>query len=72
MYSRPTCHLCDVARHAIQSLGGAFEFDEISVEGDETLERDYGLRVPVVLVDGEEAFETVVDRTELRRLLSDA
>ena len=30
----------------------------------------YGLRVPVVLVDGEERFEVEVDPDELRRLLA--
>jgi len=38
-----------------------FEFEEVSVDGDDDLELAYGVRVPVVLVDGEELFELVVD-----------
>jgi len=36
-------------------------FDEVFVDGDDDLERRYGIRVPVVEVAGEEAFEIAVD-----------
>ncbi|HEX6263566.1 MAG TPA: glutaredoxin family protein [Actinomycetota bacterium] len=72
MYARPGCHLCDEARETIlllrEELG--FDYREVDVEGDPELEREHGLRVPVVTVDGEEAFEHRVDADELRRLLS--
>ena len=32
-----------------------FAFDEIDIETDDALVRDYGMRIPVVAVDGEEA-----------------
>jgi glutaredoxin len=71
LYSRPGCHLCDVAREAILSqrerLG--FEFDEVDIETDEELELEYGIRIPVVDVDGEEAFEITVDAARLARLV---
>jgi hypothetical protein len=38
-----------------------FEFTEVDIEGDDELELEYGIRVPVVEVDGEEAFEVTVD-----------
>ncbi|MGH2709856.1 MAG: glutaredoxin family protein [Actinomycetota bacterium] len=71
MYSRTTCGLCDEAREAIQSLQSdlAFEFEEVFVDGDDAMEREYGLRVPVVLVDGVERFEVQVQVGELRGLL---
>lgn len=63
MFSRPRCGLCDEARRVILALRDRipFEFEEVSVEGDEALELAYGVRIPVVLVDGEELFELTVD-----------
>ena len=70
MYSRRSCHLCDEARALIlaERERSAFDFQEIFVE-DEELERRYGLRVPVVLVDGAEEFEFAVDPSRLHALL---
>ena len=45
-------------------------FEEVFVDGDEDLERAYGLRVPVVVVNGVEVFEYHVDAGRLRRLLA--
>lgn len=72
LYSRPGCHLCDVAREAILSLRErlVFEFEEVDIESDEELELEYGIRIPVVEVDGEEAFEVTVDAERLARLMS--
>ncbi len=71
LYSRPGCHLCDVARETIlaqhERLG--FEFEEVDIEADEELELEYGIRIPVVEVDGEEAFEVTVDAQRLARLV---
>ncbi len=71
MYSRKTCGLCDKARAVIVSEreGREFRFEEVFIDGDEALERDYGLRVPVVVVDGREEFEFEVEPTRLRRLV---
>jgi glutaredoxin len=71
LYSRAGCHLCDVARETIlrQHERSSFEFDEIDIEADEELELEYGIRVPVVEVDGEEAFEVTVDPDALASVL---
>jgi hypothetical protein len=47
----------------------AFAFDEIDIETDDELLREYGIRIPVVTVDGEERFEISVGRDELERLV---
>lgn len=64
MYSRPVCGLCDEARAVIlaQRARTPFEFEEVDIEGDDALELEYGVRIPVVLVDGQERFELTVDR----------
>lgn len=78
MYSRSTCHLCDEARAEITAVIGSLDpsaaarvaFDERLIDGDDDLERDYGLRVPVIEIDGVEEFEYRVDPAGLRALLS--
>jgi hypothetical protein len=47
-----------------------FEFEEILIDGDDGLELEYGLRVPVVEVDGEEQFEFEVDPSRLVALVT--
>lgn len=71
LYSRPGCHLCDVARDVLvtERERTPFELDEVSIEGDDELELAFGIRIPVVEIDGREVFEIEVDRAELTRLL---
>lgn len=72
MYSRRTCGLCDEAREVILSLRDEVDFgyEEVFVDGRDDLERRYGLRVPVIEVDGDERFETQVGPAELREALA--
>jgi glutaredoxin len=71
MYSRPGCHLCDDARAVILGAREAipFAFEEVDISTEDALELEYGIRIPVVEVDGEERFEIAVDRFELIRAL---
>lgn len=46
-----------------------FAFEEVDIETDDDLLRDYGIRIPVVTVDGEERFEITVDRSEFEALV---
>jgi glutaredoxin len=72
LYSRAGCHLCDVARETILLLRErrGFEFAEVDIEADEDLELEYGIRIPVVEVDGDEAFEVDVDPRRLAQLVT--
>ncbi len=71
MYSRPGCGLCDEAREVIlaERERTGFEYREVDITGDDALELEYGIRIPVVLVDGDEAFEIRVDPRALARAL---
>ena len=71
MYSRPGCHLCDEARAMLDRIRTAvpFELSERDIDGDDALLRRYLERIPVIEIDGDEAFEFVIDETELRRHL---
>jgi hypothetical protein len=44
-----------------------FELEEVDITGDEELEPRYRERIPVVLIDGEEAFTYFVTPAGLRR-----
>ena len=72
LYGRPGCHLCDVAREALERVraDAPFELHEVDIEGDEALFKRYLERIPVVCLDGEELFEYHVDEATLRRRLS--
>ena len=63
LYARAGCHLCDVARGVIlaQRERTPFTFEEVDIETSGTLVREYGLRIPVVVVDDVERFEYEVD-----------
>ncbi len=63
MYSRPGCGLCDKARQVIlaERARRSFDFQEVDISGDDGLELEYGIRIPVVTVDGEELFEVRVE-----------
>ena len=71
LYSRPGCGLCDEAREVLlaERSRTAFAFEEVDISGDDALELEYGIRIPVVLVDGVEAFEIAVDPRAFARLL---
>jgi len=71
LYARPGCHLCDVAREVIEAERdrSGFTFEEVSVEGDDGLELEYGIRIPVVTIDGREIFEIEVDPKEFAALV---
>ena len=67
LYSRPGCHLCDDARAVLLEVRARTPFDlrEVDIETSDSLLGEYGLRIPVVVVDGSEAFEYTVDPGEL-------
>ena len=68
LYARQGCHLCDEARAVILAVQASspFAFEEIDIETSDALVRDYGVRIPVVTVDGAELFEYTVDAVHLR------
>ena len=71
IYSRPGCHLCDEAKAAIQNAGCGerFSLEEINIESDNELLRKYKYDIPVVTIDGVEAFRHRVDVKEFIRLI---
>ncbi len=73
LYGKPECCLCHEARAAVfevQATRG-FEFREVDISLDPALHRRYLERIPVVVIDGEEAFELHVDPTALAHRLDE-
>jgi glutaredoxin len=71
LYGKPGCHLCDDAKAAIEQARASHDFDleEVDITLDPGLHREYGERIPVVAVDGQELFQFFVDPAELARSL---
>ena len=71
LYGKAGCCLCDEAKAAVAEVREEIPFDleEVDVSVDPRLNREYGERIAVVEVDGEEAFELGVDAAALRNLL---
>jgi glutaredoxin len=69
LYGRGGCCLCDDAREVLERVRRRrpFDFQERDIDGDEALLRAYLERIPVVTIDGVEAFELFVDESELER-----
>jgi glutaredoxin len=71
LYSRPGCCLCDEARAVLERVRASHPFvlQERNIEEDDQLLRAYLERIPVVSIDGAEAFELFVDEAELTHRL---
>jgi glutaredoxin len=56
LLTRPDCHLCQPAREAMARVAqkAGVRWEEVDVTSDPVLEREYGDRLPVVLLDGRE------------------
>jgi len=69
LYGRPGCHLCDEARDVLLAIRAEhpFELAERDIEADDELLKRYLERIPVIVIDGVEAFELDFDHDALRR-----
>jgi glutaredoxin len=71
LYGKAGCCLCDEAKQAVAEVRARrpFELEEVDVSLDPVLHARYGERIPVVEVDGVDAFELHVSAPELEKLL---
>ena len=72
LYGAEGCHLCDRARATVVELRDelGFELEEIEIDGDPELEARYRELIPVVEIDGKQAFVYFVQPDALRRKLA--
>jgi glutaredoxin len=70
VYSRPGCHLCDEAKDAIRKADCAeFTLEEINIESSRDLLLKYQFDIPVITIDGLEAFRHRVDSEKFRQII---
>ena len=72
LYHAQGCHLCERALRVLHEIRQEipFDFEEIEIDGDPSLEARYREWLPVVEIDGERAFVYYVDSGALRRKLA--
>lgn len=58
LYSKPGCHLCEVMKKEMAKADCAelYELREINIESDAELFARYRYEIPVLTIDGVEAF----------------
>ena len=58
LYSKPGCHLCEVMKEEMATADCAelYELEEINIESDPELSARYCHDIPVLMIDGTEAF----------------
>lgn len=73
IYSKPGCHLCDVAREVVDIVCAEFdtEYAEVNIWDQPALADQFADRIPVVTVDGAEVAQFRIDPARLRAALSD-
>ena len=67
LYTRRDCHLCHAAREILDRHG--VMVTEVDIDEDDSLVRQYGECVPVVVMDGKVRFRGHVNELLLGRLL---
>lgn len=65
VYTRVGCKLCEHAERVVAAHAGEAAVELVDVDTDPELQARYGVRVPVVAIDGVERFELQVDEDEL-------
>ena len=58
IYSKPDCHLCDIAKARVENVRQRipFEIETIDITTDPDLFEAHSERIPVIFVNGEETF----------------
>ncbi|MEI8102149.1 MAG: glutaredoxin family protein [Chlorobium sp.] len=71
LFGKKECCLCDQALELIEKVQRScpFELEKIDISGDPALQAEFGLKIPVVVVDGVPAFKYRVNENRLRALL---
>jgi glutaredoxin len=73
LYTRPGCHLCDEAKAAMAAANcsDAYTLEEVNIDNDPGLRAKYRYDIPVVTINGVEAFRHRVSSEEFRRRILD-
>jgi glutaredoxin len=71
VYSKPGCHLCEDALALLHGLQREWTLHiaEIDISGDAGLMRKYGVRIPVIVVDGRIELKAPITEKAIRKAL---
>ena len=71
IYSKPGCHLCEVAKETMHSAGcdDLYDLEEVNIESDPELLARYRYEIPVIAINGVEAFRYRVSAQEFNERL---
>lgn len=76
--SKPDCCLCDQAHFAISrivtnlgSRASLVTVEKVNIVSDSELMDEYGLTIPVVIIDGNVVSESTIDMPEIRNFIED-
>ncbi|RSK29436.1 glutaredoxin family protein [Bacillus sp. HMF5848] len=69
MYSKENCSLCDKAKAILEDLQTEFSFDieEIDIYKDDHLLELYQIKIPVIVMDGEEIEFGIIHKDVIRK-----
>ncbi|MEI7707321.1 MAG: glutaredoxin family protein [Chlorobium sp.] len=72
LYGKAECCLCDEAMEVLLKVDAVVPFDleKIDISGQPELLAEFGLKIPVIFVDGVQAFKYRVNEGRLLKLLS--
>ena len=72
LYSKPGCHLCEEMKEEIDRAGCSdlYELDEVNIEDDPDLFARYRYEIPVLSVNGVEAFRYHLRADEFRNYVT--
>ena len=72
VYTRKGCHLCEIVKESLVKLErrGLFRWQEVDVDSDDQLRRQFTDEVPVVFIDGRKAFKYHMNEQEFLRKLA--
>ena len=68
LYSRRGCHLCEQAEDLLAAMG--LEVETVDIDADESTRAAFGLRVPVLEIDGTAVMEGRFDETAVAALIA--
>lgn len=71
LYSRPGCHLCHEMRAVVEGVARVMPLTlhVVDISTDPELDAQYGLEIPVLLINGKKAAKYRVSEEELLRKL---
>lgn len=72
LYSRKGCHLCEIVKESLSKLSrqAQFTWQEIDVDSDDILRRQFTDEVPVVFINGKKAFKYRMNEQDFLRKLA--